>query len=126
MTARTLVLRGFTPLVLVALMSSGAIAQAPAANSARPAASKAAPAAAPRQAAPAQKPQAAASPADNVIAHVGSRDVTAEQVRAFVATLDAGQQAAIIRDPALLTQVVRTMLANQLVLKEALEKKWEQ
>ena len=124
MTARTLALRGFAPLVLVALMSSAAIAQAP--NSARPTASKAAPAAAPRSAAPAQKPQAAASPADNVVAHLGSRDVTAAQVRAFVATLDAGQQAAIIRDPALLTQVVRTMLANQLVLKEAIEKKWEQ
>ncbi|MFL9828972.1 peptidylprolyl isomerase, partial [Rhodoplanes sp. SY1] len=36
------------------------------------------------------------------------------------------QKAALARDPAALSQTVRSLLANRLVLKEALAKKWEQ
>lgn len=61
-----------------------------------------------------------------VIARVGDSDVTAEQVRATIQLLDARQQAALARDPALLSQTVRAILANRLVLKEAAAKKWEQ
>jgi peptidylprolyl isomerase len=130
MTSTTRVLGGVAPLLAAALISSAATAQAPAVP--HPAASKAAPAAAPRPAAPAPKPQAAAAPpaaipADStVVAHLGSQDVTADQVKAFVATLDPREQAAVVRDPALLAQAVRMMLANQLALKEALEKKLDQ
>ncbi len=61
-----------------------------------------------------------------VIARVGDSDVTAEEVRATILLLDARQQAAMARDPALLSQTVRAILANRLVLKEAAAKKWDQ
>jgi parvulin-like peptidyl-prolyl isomerase len=61
-----------------------------------------------------------------VIARVGTNDITADEVRAVVTALDARQQAALARDPALLSQAVRTMLANRLVLKEARARKWDQ
>jgi parvulin-like peptidyl-prolyl isomerase len=95
----------------------------------------------PRAAAPqpATTPQPAATPrpvtaaedgaavkGGEVIAQVGGSDVTAEELRAAVASLDARSQAAVARDPALLGQTVRAILANRLVLKEALSKKWDQ
>jgi peptidylprolyl isomerase len=63
---------------------------------------------------------------DEVIARVAGSDVTAEEVRATIALMDARNRAALTRDPALLSQTVRAILANRLVLKEALAKKWEQ
>ena len=61
-----------------------------------------------------------------VVARVGGSDVTAEELRAAIAVARARQQAAVARDPALLSQTVRAILANRLVLKEALSKKWDQ
>lgn len=61
-----------------------------------------------------------------VVARVGSNDVTAEELRSALASLDARSQAAVARDAALLSQAVRAILANRLVLKEALSKKWDQ
>lgn len=63
---------------------------------------------------------------DEVIARVAGSDVTAEEVRATIAQLDPRSRAALARDPALLSQTVRAILANRLVLKEALAKKWDQ
>ena len=94
----------------------------------------------PRAAAPQPPPPPAATPrpataaaedgatvkGGEVIAQVGGSDVTAEELRAAVASLDARSQAAVARDPALLGQTVRAILANRLVLKEALSKKWDQ
>jgi peptidylprolyl isomerase len=72
-------------------------------------------------------PQATPTAANSeIVAKLGARNITVDEVRAFVATLGAREQAAIARDPALLSQAVRAMLANQLVLKEALEKQWDQ
>lgn len=73
----------------------------------------------------------AAAPAENktdanIIARVGSDSLTADEIRAYVGTLDSREQAALARDPALLSQAVRLMLANRLVLQEALGKKWDQ
>jgi parvulin-like peptidyl-prolyl isomerase len=68
----------------------------------------------------------AAVKGSEVIARVGDSDVTAEEMRAAVASLDTRQQAAVARDPALLSQTVRAILANRLVLREALAKKWDQ
>lgn len=73
-----------------------------------------------------QSQPAAPRQAVEVVARVGDSEVTADDVRAAVAQLDARQQAAVIRDPALLNQAVRGILANRLVLKEALTKKWDQ
>jgi parvulin-like peptidyl-prolyl isomerase len=105
-------------------ISTGAVAQ-PASPPARAAAPKAArPAvAAPAAPAPAAK---AAPPQEDVVARVGAVDVTADKVRAFIATLGAREQTAVIRDPALLSQAVRLMLANEIVLKEATDKKWDE
>lgn len=84
---------------------------------------------APVAAAPARPPvaeDASAIKSGEVIARVGDSDVTADEVRATIQLLDARQQAALARDPALLSQTVRAVLANRLVLKEASAKKWEQ
>lgn len=63
---------------------------------------------------------------DEVIARVGSSDVTAEEVRTLIASLEPRQRAVLAQDPGRLSQTVRAMLANRLVLKEALGKKWDQ
>ena len=84
----------------------------------------------PKAAAPATAPTAAA-PASavrndaDIVARINGRDVTIAEVRAFVGGLGAEQQMALARDPALLSQSVRLMLAGQLALKEANEKKWQ-
>lgn len=119
----------FTAGLLVALstVASEAVAQA------RPPAQPAAPRAGAPQAAP-PAPSASAPSVDNgaalkgneVVAKVGGSDVSAEELRAAIASLDARSRAAVARDPALLSQTVRAILANRLVLKEALSKKWEQ
>jgi peptidylprolyl isomerase len=75
---------------------------------------------------PPARPADAAGKGAEVIARVGTSDVTADDIRAIIAALDARQQAALARDPAMLSQVVRTLLGERLVLKEALGKKWEQ
>lgn len=61
----------------------------------------------------------------DVVARVGDRDVTVAEIRQFVAALPERDQAALAQDPALLSRSLRMMLANQLVLKEALAKKWD-
>jgi peptidylprolyl isomerase len=94
---------------------------------------------APNRKLPAKPPAVVERPADaialqptpaaensEIVAKVGARNITVDEVRAFVATLGAREQAAIAHDPALLSQAVRAMLANQLVLKEALDKQWDQ
>jgi peptidylprolyl isomerase len=106
---------------LFAATSSMAVAQ----TRNQPAPARPAPAAA-APARPTATEDASAVKSGEVIARVGDSDVTAEEVRATILLLDARQQAAMARDPALLSQTVRAILANRLVLKEATVKKWEQ
>jgi peptidylprolyl isomerase len=111
---------------LCAAISSPVAAQTR--NPPQPAAPRATPApaaAAAAQPAPAA-PDNAAIKGGEIIARVGDSDVTAEEVRATIQLLDARQQAAMARDPALLSQTVRAILANRLVLKEATARKWDQ
>lgn len=68
----------------------------------------------------------AAKGGDEVVAHVGATSVTASQLRAYVEALGAREQAAIVKEPALLGQAVRLMLSERVVLQEALVKKWDQ
>lgn len=68
-------------------------------------------------------PSAAAA---EVVARIGVSEVTSEELRAYVETLGAQEQAAVAKDPALLSQVVRAYLARQAVLREARSKKWDQ
>lgn len=79
---------------------------------------------------PAPAPQTRTSPANesaaNVVARAGSATVTADDVRYYISQLNERDQAALARDPRLLSQAVRSMLANRLVFQEATEKKWDQ
>jgi len=63
---------------------------------------------------------------DDVIARVGDSNVSADELRAYVTALGARDQAALAKDPALLSQAVRMLLANRLVLQELVAKKWDQ
>jgi parvulin-like peptidyl-prolyl isomerase len=63
---------------------------------------------------------------DDVIARVGNTNISAEQIRAYVAALGPRERAAFGQDPTLLSQAVRLMLANRLVLQEIAAKKWDQ
>jgi len=125
-----------TARLLVALAAAVA---APAGAQTRPSPPAATPPGPARTAAPPVAPNKPAQPSaaaiaedrgtvkgDEVIARVGDSDVTADEVRAVVASLDARNKSALARDPTLLSQTVRAILANRLVLKEALAKKWEQ
>lgn len=118
---KTIMLAGALLVTVSSMVSSGALAQAR--NSQQPA--RPAPAAPPPARPPAAE-EASAVKSGEVVARVGDSDVTAEEVRATIQLLDARQQAAMARDPALLSQTVRAILANRLVLKEASAKKWEQ
>jgi parvulin-like peptidyl-prolyl isomerase len=75
---------------------------------------------------PAARLRAADDSDSDVIARLGDSQVTAAELRAAIANLDPTTQAAAERDPATLSKLVRLILAQRLVLKEALEKKWDQ
>lgn len=93
-------------------------APAPAKQPARPAApAAAAPAAA--------NTVAAAKSSGEVVARVGNNDITADDMRNFIATLGPREQAALSQDPALLSQAVRVMLSNRLVMQELAAKKYD-
>ena len=61
-----------------------------------------------------------------VLGKVGDIEITGTDVREIIAGLDADQQAALAKDPAALGQYVRALLIQRLVLKQALEQKWDQ
>lgn len=63
---------------------------------------------------------------DDVIARVGDANISAEELRAYVGALGGREQAALAKDPVLLSQAVRMLLANRLVLQEVITKKWDQ
>ncbi|WP_027534655.1 peptidylprolyl isomerase [Bradyrhizobium sp. WSM3983] len=121
--------RAVLVLMMSAAVSTVAVAQTRQGNQPAPARAAApaspAPAASPRPPAPAAE-EGAGVKGGEVVARVGDSDVTAEEVRAAISYLDPQQKSAVARDPGLLNQTVRAILANRLVLKEALGKKWEQ
>lgn len=125
------VLRGVLAALLVSV-SSAALAQvqvkeAPAAQrrAADPKAAAVKPpeAKAPPVASPALPAKTASG---DIVARAGDNALTRAEIRTFVSTLSSKEQAALASDPALFSQTLRIMLANQLVLKEALAKKWEE
>ncbi len=67
-----------------------------------------------------------ASGSDDIVARVGGANLSADDIRSYVAALGPREQAAVAQDPALLSQAVRMMLANRLVLQEVAAKKWDQ
>jgi parvulin-like peptidyl-prolyl isomerase len=63
---------------------------------------------------------------ESVVARVGNANISADDIRAYIAALGPREQAALAQDPALLSQAVRLLLANRLVLGELVAKKWDQ
>lgn len=80
----------------------------------------AAPAAAPAKVAPAP------SGTGETIARAGTTELKDSDIRNYIAALGQRERAALAQDPAALAQFVRVLLVNQLVLKEALAKQWDQ
>jgi len=61
-----------------------------------------------------------------VVARVGDLDVNLEEIKGALANLDVRELAAVSRDPALLNQVVRSLLVQRLLYREAVAQKWDQ
>ncbi len=61
-----------------------------------------------------------------VLAKIGDIEVTTPEIREALAGLDASQRAQLAKDPAALAQYIRALLVQRMVLKQALEKKWDQ
>jgi hypothetical protein len=62
----------------------------------------------------------------DIVARVGDINVSADDIRGYIAALGGREQAAVAQNPALLSQAVRMLLANRLVLQEVQAKKWDQ
>ena len=125
--ARVACICAFGAAILSAPLPAAAQSQPPA-KAAPPSAAK--PKTAPQtpvaQVAAAPAASAPAKTANEIVARVGGADLTADDLRAYVAALGPREQVALAKDPALLSQAVRLLLANRLVLQEALAKKWDQ
>ncbi len=61
-----------------------------------------------------------------VLGRVGDTEIKIEDIRAALANLAPAETDRLTKDPAQLSTMVRALLVQRLVLKEALEKKWEQ
>ena len=77
-------------------------------------------------AAPAAQGPSSGKAGEDVVARVGNINISAEEMRGYLAALGPRERAAIGQDPALLSQAVRLQLAHRLVLQELLAKKWDQ
>lgn len=61
-----------------------------------------------------------------VLGKAGEIEITGMEVREVIAGLAPEEQAALSKDPTALGQYVRALLVQRLVLKQALDKKWDQ
>ena len=61
-----------------------------------------------------------------VVAKVGESEIKAEDLKSLLESLPLRDQMQLSRDPAALNEFVRSLIVQQIVLKEALSKKWEQ
>jgi peptidylprolyl isomerase len=64
--------------------------------------------------------------AAEVVARFGKTEVTIDQLRVYLDTLEPRDRAALSRDPAALSQLVRSFLARQVVLQEARARRWDE
>lgn len=62
----------------------------------------------------------------STLGKIGNLELKTDEIREAIAGLEAGQDAALSKDPAALGQYVRALLIQRLVLQQALEKKWDQ
>lgn len=66
-----------------------------------------------------------ANAADSIIARAGDRDITASQIQPYLASLTEADRAALSQDPAALSQAVRSLILQQILLKEAATANWD-
>lgn len=67
-----------------------------------------------------------AEPESNVIGRIGEVEVKLDDVRASLLHLGPDEEAAVSKDPALLNQVVRSLLVQKLLLSELAGQQWDQ
>jgi parvulin-like peptidyl-prolyl isomerase len=63
--------------------------------------------------------------ADDVIARVGDQEIKAAQVTPYLDNLSESDRAALLKNPAALSQAVRTLILQQILLKEAIATGWD-
>lgn len=63
--------------------------------------------------------------ADDVIARVGESEIKAAQVRPYIENLSEQDRAALAKNPAALSQAVRSLILQQMLFKEAVAAGWE-
>lgn len=61
-----------------------------------------------------------------VVGRIGDIEITTPELRESIAGLEAGREAPLAKDPAALSQYTRALLLQRLVLKQALDAKWDQ
>ncbi len=67
-----------------------------------------------------------AAESDPVVGSIGEIELHQSEVLASLGTMSPVDKEALARDPSSLNQLVRSLLVQRVVLKEALEKKWDQ
>ncbi|MFN0078596.1 MAG: peptidylprolyl isomerase, partial [Prosthecobacter sp.] len=67
-----------------------------------------------------------AEDANKVIGSIGDLEIRENEVLASLGNLGAVDKEALMRDPATLNKLVRSMLVQRVVLQQALEKKWDE
>lgn len=63
--------------------------------------------------------------ADSVIARTGDRDITVSQIQPYLSSLSEADRAALTQNPTALSQAVRTLILQQVLLKEASNADWD-
>lgn len=67
-----------------------------------------------------------AAESDPVVGSIGETELHQSEVLASLGTMSAVDKEALARDPGTLNQLVRSLLVQRVVLKEALGKKWDE
>ncbi len=62
---------------------------------------------------------------EDVIAKVGDQEVRADQVIPYLESLSSADREALLKNPAALSQAVRTLILQQVLFKEALASGWD-
>lgn len=63
--------------------------------------------------------------ADGIIARVGDQEIKAAQITPYLDNLSEQDRAALLKNPAALSQAVRTLILQQVLLKEAIATGWD-
>ncbi len=63
--------------------------------------------------------------ADDIIARVGDQEIKAAQVTPYLENLSESDRAALLKNPAALSQAVRSLILQQILFKEAIATGWD-